>query len=309
MPAASSASTSPSTSGASGPTTTKSIRSPRQKPTSPATSVARIATHSASSAIPALPGAQIQPVDQRRGRDRPGERMLASARPHHQHPHRACSCARLSYGDERSADRSPAAGQHHRIYRLRAVAGTQALDRGRVRPCPRARRGLRLQAARVGSLLFRPEGRRGGARRGVLADDRDPPGGQARGRDGGGVHRPAHHLSRPLEIPDRHRFDRIGRHRRAAQAARRAAPAPRRRGAVRGRAQKAAAVSARGDRGRDLADRGGDPRHPAPARRPLPAPGADLAGGGAGRERGGPGCGGDRGFQPPAAMGLCRGPI
>ena len=52
----------------------------------------------------------------------------------------------------------------------------------------------------------------------------------------------------------------------------------RRRGAVRRGAQASAAVPARGDRRRDLADRRRDPRHPAPARRPLPAPRAGLAG-------------------------------
>jgi hypothetical protein len=39
-----------------------------------------------------------------------------------------------------------------------------------------------------------------------------------------------------------------------------------------------------GDRRRHLADRRRDPRHPAPARRPLPAPRAGLAGAGAGRD-------------------------
>ena len=36
---------------------------------------------------PGIARRAIEPVDQRRGRDRPGERMLAPARSHHQHPH------------------------------------------------------------------------------------------------------------------------------------------------------------------------------------------------------------------------------
>ena len=96
--------------------------------------------------------------------------------------------------------------------------------------------------------------------------------------------------------------------RRAAEAARGPAQAPRRRGAVRRRAQAEAAVPAGGDRRRHLADRRGDPRHPASPRRPLPAPCAGLAGGGAGRGRGGAGGGGDRRLQPAAAQAArCRG--
>ena len=43
-------------------------------------------------------------------------------------------------------------------------------------------------------------------------------------------------------------------------------------------AQARAALPAAGDRRRDLADRRGDPRHPAPPRRSLPLPRAGLAG-------------------------------
>ena len=60
----------------------------------------------------------------------------------------------------------------------------------------------------------------------------------------------------------------------------------RRRGPVRRRAQEAAALSAARHRRRHLADRRGDPRHPASPRRPLPEPRAGLAGAGAGRDRG-----------------------
>ena len=47
-----------------------------------------------------------------------------------------------------------------------------------------------------------------------------------------------------------------------------------------------AAVAAGGDRRRHLADRRGDPRHPASAGRPLSAPRAGVAGQGAGRRLG-----------------------
>ena len=56
------------------------------------------------------------------------------------------------------------------------------------------------------------------------------------------------------------------------------------RGPVRRGAQAVAALPARGDRRRDLADGRGDPRHPAPAAGPLSAPRAGVAGRGAGRE-------------------------
>ena len=57
-------------------------------------------------------------------------------------------------------------------------------------------------------------------------------------------------------------------------------------GPVRRGAQAAAAVAAGGDRRRHLADRRGDPRHPAPAAGPLSAPRAGVAGAGAGRRLG-----------------------
>ena len=53
----------------------------------------------------------------------------------------------------------------------------------------------------------------------VLARHRRPPAADARGRHGGDRHRPAHHLSRPLALPDRHRAPGAGRRGRAAEAA------------------------------------------------------------------------------------------
>ena len=48
---------------------------------------------------PGIAGGAIKSVDQRRGRNRPGERVLASACTHHQNPHRALSRARLLWRD------------------------------------------------------------------------------------------------------------------------------------------------------------------------------------------------------------------
>ena len=113
-----------------------------------------------------------------------------------------------------------------------------------------------------------------------------PHAGEARRGHGGHRHRQAHHLSQPLELPDHHRDAGARRPRRADGAARRAQAQARRRGPVRRGAKAAPAVPARGDRRRHLADRRGDPRHPASARRPLPAPRHRLAGQGAGRRLG-----------------------
>ena len=121
------------------------------------------------------------------------------------------------------------------------------------------RRGLAGHAARA--CAFKPEE---GLE--VIATGRSPPSRAA------------------SQIPDRHRADRAGRRRRAHGAARGAARSPRRRGPVRRGAQEAAALSAARHRRRHLAHGRGDPRHPAPARRPLPAPRAGLAGAGAGRD-------------------------
>ena len=62
-------------------------------------------------------------------------------------------------------------------------------------------------------------------------------------------------------------------------------------------AQEEAAVRAAADRRGQLADRGGDPRHPPPARGPLPDPCPGLAGAGPGRGRGREDRGGDRRVQ------------
>ena len=131
--------------------------------------------------------------------------------------------------------------------------------------------------------LSRPQGRQGLPRRRDLAHHREPHQAQARGRARGRRHRPRHHLSRPVEIPDRDRHARAGRARRADGAGRGAQEEARRRRPVRSGAQAAPAVPAVGDRRHHLADRRRDPRHPAPAARPLPAPRAGVAGAGAGR--------------------------
>ena len=87
MPAARSRSTSPSTSGTSGPTTTSPTPSARARATSPSMSSALTGTQRASAAMPALPGAHTTSLDQRRGGQRPAQRVLAPAAAHHQHLH------------------------------------------------------------------------------------------------------------------------------------------------------------------------------------------------------------------------------
>ena len=169
----------------------------------------------------------------------------------------------------------------------------QADDRDVVRQGPRARRDFRLQAPRIGPLLFHPEGRGRLHRRGDLADDGADARVPARGRGRGHRHRQADHLPRPLEIPDRRRADGAGGRGRADGAARQAPPSARRRRAVRRGAQAQAAVPAARDRRRDVADRGRHPRHPASPRGSLPDPCHRLAGAGAGRRRVGQGRAGD----------------
>ena len=145
----------------------------------------------------------------------------------------------------------------------------------------------------LGPLLFHAEGRERVHRRGDLARQRRRARLPPRGRRRGHRDRQAHHLSRPLEVPDRRRADGACGRGRAARAAREAAQGARRRGAVRRRAQAPAAVPAARDRRRHLADRRGDPRHPPPARGPLPDARHRVAGAGPGRGRGGEGRGGD----------------
>ena len=106
---------------------------------------------------------------------------------------------------------------------------------------------------------------------------------QARSRPRSGDHRPAHHLSGPLAISDRGGDAGARRPRRAHGAPGGAQEEARRGGAVRRGEKAALAVSAGFDRRHHLADRRRDPRYFAPARRPLSAPGAGLAGEGAGR--------------------------
>ncbi|MDB5652991.1 MAG: hypothetical protein JWQ94_604, partial [Tardiphaga sp.] len=93
----------------------------------------------------------------------------------------------------------------------------------------------------------------------------------------------ADHLSRLVQVPDRHRIDRAGRGRRADGADGGAQAQARRRGPVRRVAKTIVAVAAGSDRRGDLADRRRHSRHPASARRPLSAPGTGVAGQGAGR--------------------------
>ena len=143
-----------------------------------------------------------------------------------------------------------------------------------------------LKFAVLRPRLFRPEGRQGGPERHHLEADRAAPEAQAGAGAGSRLHRADHDLSRLLALPDHRRADRTRRRRRADGDAGGAQEEARRRRPVRRRAQEAAAVPARCDRRHHFADGRGDPRHHAPAERPLSAPRAAVAGGGAGREGG-----------------------
>ena len=85
--------------------------------------------------------------------------------------------------------------------------------------------------------------------------------------------------------------------RRADGAPRGAAEEARRRGPVRREPQAPPPLPAAGDRRRHLADRRGDPRHPAPALGSLPGPRRALAGEGAGRDSGAEVAAAIRGFN------------
>ena len=145
------------------------------------------------------------------------------------------------------------------------------------------------RAAFLRPRLFLPEGRR--ARGSTRSSGRRRCSGlkiKPRGRAGSHRHRAAHDLSRQILLPDRHRCDRAGRHRRADGAARGARAEARRRGPVRRGAQAGNARICRDVIGvvtsptgaviRDILHR---------LARPLSPPRHRLAGAGAGRDLGG----------------------
>src|SRR3546814_21116079 len=72
--------------------------------------------------------------------------------------------------------------QPARIQRQRAQLRAEAGGGEQLRVRAGARRGFGLEAPLFGALLFRPEGRGRGARRGVLADERPAPEIQSGGR-------------------------------------------------------------------------------------------------------------------------------
>ncbi len=217
------------------------------------------------------------------------------------------AAARLEHTHDRTAQRT--APQSRRADRLRALGCAQAHDRGRLRPRARARRARQRQVSFLGPRLSRPQGRQGLPRRRDLAHDGAAHQAQARSRARSGGHRPHHHLSRPVEIPDRDRDARARGARRADGAGRGAQEEARRRRPVRSRAQAVAAVPADGDRRHHLADRRGDPRHPAPALRPLSAARARLAREGAGRRLRRAGCRCDPRLQRALSADAFRNPI
>src|SRR6476659_2670747 len=92
--------------------------------------------------------------------------------------------------------------QRARIYRFRAVLRPETDGRGRLWPCPRPRRNLRLPgAALVRPLLFRAEGRERQDRGSDLEIRPRPDALQAAGGAGGHRYRQAHDLSGLVEIP------------------------------------------------------------------------------------------------------------
>ena len=234
------------------------------------------------------------------GRNRPAERMFAAAAAHHQDSHgealtMVCALrhkpARVAVSDGKLRRPSDAGVTTSNVPEFTVSELSVALKRELETAFPRVRvRGEISQPAfpRSGHCYFRLKDENA-VIDGVCWKGTVP---AARHQDRGRAWRSSPPASittyaGSLALPDHHRPPGAGRRRRAAEAARGPAQEARGRGAVRRRAQAAAAVPARGDRRGDLADRRGDPRHPAPPRRPLPAPRAGLAGGGAGREGGG----------------------
>ena len=136
-------------------------------------------------------------------------------------------------------------------------------DRDGLSAGARARRDQPALVPPLGPLLFPPEGRERRPRRRVLEGHHAAPRPQDRGGHGGHRHRQAHDLCRLVALPDHRRSRRARRRRRAAEAPGGSAQAAAGRGPVRRRAQATAALPARRDRRGDLADRRGDPRHPA----------------------------------------------
>ena len=94
----------------------------------------------------------------------PGERILATARPQEQNIHGPSRRHESRPVSERRPRRQFARAQRHRT-----VGRAQADGRERLRPRPGARRDQRVQAPRLGPLLFHAEGRECVHRRGDLA--------------------------------------------------------------------------------------------------------------------------------------------
>ena len=175
------------------------------------------------------------------------------------------------------------------IDRLRALGRAQAHGRGPVSAMCGCAARFPAIAGRIppATVYFALKDDKRAHRRGDLAGHhRAALQVQARGGLEVDRHRQHHHLSRPSKYQIVIETLEPAGARRADGAARGAQAEARRRRPVRRGAQAAAAVPAARDRRRHLADRRRDPRHPAPARRPLPAPRAGLAGAGAGRRRG-----------------------
>ena len=236
--------------------------------------------HSAQRAIPGLPGAAIRSPQLG---DCLRRQASASSRPPEPN-----SRMFMDFPEDKSAgllaevapgDNSPPLTVSELSGGLKRLIET-AFDKVRVRG---EISGFKHHAS--GHCYFTLKDEFGEYRRGHLARVGGRAGVQARGRRRSDRHRQAHHLPRPLEYQLV-----ISRMELAGEGAlmallERAPPGAGRGGTVRRRAQAAAAVPAGADRGRHVADRGGDPRYPPPARGPLPDACDRLAGAGAGGGR------------------------
>ena len=153
---------------------------------------------------------------QRAGRTRAPARASNPARSRSSRlDRRRCADQAMTEAESTLADGSKPADPHGR----RAVAGAQARGRGRIRVGLRARRGLGLQARRLGPPLLRAQGRGRGTGRGLLAGCRRPTRDRSGRRAGSCRHRQDQHLSRALTLSDRGRAVGAFRRRRAARAA------------------------------------------------------------------------------------------
>ena len=124
--------------------------------------------------------------------------------------------ARLGWSGERYRFTARRSRQRPGLFGVRTGVRAQAHAGGRLRPCAPARGTVQGHAPRFGPRLSHHQGRQGGHRRGGLEGPGARPGLPAGAGAGGHRHRADHHLSRLVQIPDRHRIHGAGRRRRPA---------------------------------------------------------------------------------------------